>query len=82
MRTGVTSVATHHLSTLRKQAQVAINWENLFSKELCMFSPRFERTLTAFGLHNMRGSDEGAELTIAGVIKGLADEVGFPLSKD
>ena len=47
-----------------------------------MFSPRFERTLTAFGLHNMRGSDEGAELTIAGVIKGLADEVGFPLTED
>ena len=25
----------------------------------------------------MRGSDEGAEMIIAGVIKGLADEVGI-----
>ena len=32
-----------------------------------------------FGLHNMRGSDEGMELIITGVIKGLADEVGFSL---
>ena len=47
-----------------------------------MFSPRFQRTLTSFALHNMRGSDEGAEMIIAGVIKGLADEVGFSLNKD
>ena len=32
-----------------------------------------------FGFRNMRGLDEGMEMIIVGVIKGLAEEVGFPL---
>ena len=80
--TGVTSLAANHFARLRNQAQVAINWQALFDRGKCMFSPRFQQTLTSFALHNMRGSDEGAEMIIAGVIKGLADEVGFSLNKD
>ena len=73
-RTGVTGVATHHLTRLRNQAKVAANWEALFDGGKCLFSERFHRTLSAFALHNMRGSDEGMEMMIAGTIKGLADE--------
>jgi hypothetical protein len=80
--TGVTSLAANHFARLRNQAQVAINWQALFDRGKCMFSPRFQQTLTSFALHNMRGSNEGAEMIIAGVIKGLTDEVGFSLNKE
>ena len=81
-RKGVTGVATHHLTRLRNQAKVAVNWEALFDGRKCLFSKRFHQTLSVFALHNMRRSDEGMEMMIAGTIKGLADEVEFPLSKE
>ena len=42
-----------------------------------MFSFLAERKLS-----KQKASDEGAELIIVGVVKGLADEVDFSLSKD
>ena len=80
IRSGVTAIATHHLSRLQKQAEVSTKWSALFDGERCTFSDRFHRTLSTFGLHNMRGSDEGMEMIIAGVVKGLAHEVGLPIS--
>jgi hypothetical protein len=81
IRSGVTAIATHHLSRLQKQAEVSTNWSALFDGERCTFSDRFHRTLSTFGLHNMRGSDEGMEMIIAGVVKGLAHEVGLLISE-
>jgi len=81
IRSGVTAIATNHLSRLQKQAEVSTNWSALFDGERCTFSDRFHRTLSTFGLHNMRGSDEGMEMIIAGVVKGLAHEVGLPISE-
>ena len=48
----------------------------LFDGKRCRLSNQFLRTLSEFSFYNMKGSDEGLELTIVGVIKGLADEVG------
>ena len=75
-------VETHHLVRPRKHAKVAINWQALFGGERCLFSERFHRTLSIFGLHNMRGSDECMEMTVVGTIKGLAEKVEFPLSRE
>ena len=77
---GITVYAANHLARLQQRAKVFDRWVALFSKKKCLFSNQFLRTLTEFGLHNMRGSDEGMELIIAGVVKGLADEVGLPLT--
>lgn len=41
--------------------------------------PNFMRMITQFGLHNMRGSEEGAEAIIAVTVKGLAEECGLRL---
>ena len=77
---GVIGFAKHHLTRLQQRAKVADRWSALFDGKQCRFSNRFLRTLSMFGLHNMRGSDEGMELLIAGVVKGLAEEVGLPLT--
>ena len=79
-RTGVAGVATHHLTRLWNQAKVAVNWEALFDGGKCLFSERFHRTLSAFALHIMKGSDEGMDRMITNTIKGLADEVEYDLS--
>ena len=41
---------------------------------------RFHQIKSQVGLHNMGGSDEGMEMIIAGVIKGLTNEIGLPLT--
>ena len=69
-----------HLTCLQKRAKVADRWAALFDRKQYKFSNRFLHTLSMFGLHNMRGSDEGMELIIAGAIKGLVQEVGFSLN--
>ena len=80
--TGAAGVATHYLACLRNQAKVAVNWEALFDGEKCLFYEHFHQILSAFALHNMRESDKGMEMMIANTIKGIADEVEFPLSRE
>ena len=80
IRTGAVTIRSGELTLLRRRAKVAEEWAKLFDGKKCKLSNRFLSTLTQFGLHNMRGSDEGAELLIAGVINALAMEVGLPLS--
>ena len=75
-------MATHYLACLRNQAKVAVNWEALFDGEKCLFYEHFHQILSAFALHNMRESDKGMEMMIANTIKGIADEVEFPLSRE
>ena len=77
---GVTGVPNSQLAHLKTRAKVSDEWLKLFGGQRCKFSDRFLRTLTQFGLHNMRGSDEAATMLIAGVIKGLAEELNLPLS--
>ena len=77
--TGVVGVPRHHLSSLQARAKVATKWLDLFAGQQCRFSNQFLRVLSQSGLHNMGGSDEGMKTIIAGVIKGLAEEVGLPL---
>ena len=55
---GVVGMPKNKLVLLRKQAQVATNWLHLFAGERCRFSSQFLRTLSKFGLLNMRGSDK------------------------
>jgi len=76
---GSTAYPSNHLTHLKKQAKIVANWQALFDGGQCLFSERFIRTLSQFSLHNMRGSDEGTEMVIAGTIKGLAEEVGLQL---
>ena len=51
---------------LRYQVKVAANWQALFDGEQCFFPKRFHHILSAFALNNMRGSDKGMEMMIAG----------------
>ena len=74
---GSTAYPSNHLSRLKRQAKITANWEALFDGGKCLFSQRFLRTISQFALHNMRGSDKGTEMLIAGTIKGLAEEVGL-----
>ena len=77
---GTSSIPKFELTRLHARAQVAANWNRLFGGLQCKMSPRFQRTLSQHILHNMRGSDEAATMIIAGVIKGLAEELKLPLS--
>ena len=65
----------------KKRARVANQCTALFGGKPYLFSQCFLlRIITQFILHNMQGSDEGSEVIIAGTLKGLAEEVGLPLS--
>ena len=68
------------MTRLKKRSDIVDKWVAIFSGKRCKLSDRFMRTIAQFGLHNMNGSDEAAEMGIASVFEGLAEEVGLPLS--
>ena len=79
---GASLVRSNHLSRLQKDSAGICRFYSRFNGKRCKLSATSMRVLTAFGLHNSGGSDEGTTTAIAAAFWVASNEMGKPLTPE
>ena len=75
-----TIIGKHHLSMLKCDAARCRRFYRRFGTKRCTLSAASMRVITAFGLQNSGGSDEGAAAIVAATFMAASMEMGKPLT--
>ena len=75
-----TIIGKHHLSMLKCDAARCRRFFRRFGTKRCTLSAASMRVITAFGLQNSGGSDEGAAAIVAATFMAASMEMGKPLT--
>ena len=80
--TGSSLVASNHLSRLEEDYERVSRFYSRFNGKRCKLCDVCMRVLTAFGLHNSGGSDEGTVTTMAAAFWVSSYIMGKPLTPE